>query len=177
MAATQDQRAQHSKNKDNRMYSVLKTIAIGMVLALSTSSIASAATPEAVVGTWALNLQKSTFSPGPAPKSQTRTYAETADGITLTMNGVAADGSPMSGMSTFKYDGKDYAISGSPDYDSLNLKRVNQSTVTSVQKKDGKVIGSTTRTLSAKGKVLTLTSKGKTAKGEAFHNVMVFDKQ
>ena len=159
------------------MYSVLKTIAIGMVLAVSTGSIASAATPDAVVGTWTMNLQKSTFSPGPAPKSQTRTYAETADGITLTISGVAADGSAVSGKSTFKYDGKDYAISGSPDYDTLNLRRVNQSTVTSVQKKDGKEIGSTTRTVSAKGKVMTLTSKGKSAKVEAFHNVMVFDKQ
>ena len=159
------------------MYSILKTIAIGMVLAVSTGSIAAAATPDAVVGTWTMNLQKSTFSPGPAPKSQTRTYAETADGITLTISGVAADGSAVSGKSTFKYDGKDYAISGSPDYDTLNLRRVNQSTVTSVQKKDGKEIGSTTRTVSAKGKVMTLTSKGKSAKGEAFHNVMVFDKQ
>ena len=66
---------------------------------------------------------------------------------------------------------------GSPDHDAISLKRINGSTVKSVQKKDGKVIGSTIRTVSAHGKVLTLSSKGKQAKGGSFHNIAVHDKQ
>jgi hypothetical protein len=157
---------------------IFKLLVIGATVALGSGATAFAASAsEPAVGTWVLNLEKSKFSPGPAPKSQTRTYTQSADGTTLTVTGVAADGSAMSGQSTFKYDGKDYAITGSPDYDTLALKKVNGHTVSSVQKKDGKVVGSTTRTISAHGKVLTLTSKGKNAKGASFHNVAVFDKQ
>ena len=132
--------------------------------------------PESAVGTWTLNTAKSKFTPGPAPKSQTRTYAETAQGTTMTFTGVAANGSPVSGQSTFKYDGKDYKITGSPDYDTLSLKRLN-GTVRVDLKKGGKVVGTTIRTLSGHGKVLTLASKGTGATGAAFDNVMVFDKQ
>ncbi len=95
----------------------------------------------------------------------------------MTFNGVTGDGASVSGQSTFKYDGKDYSITGSPDYDTLSLKRLNGTTVKSTLKKDGKVVGSTIRTLSAHGKVLTLSSKGKSAKGRTFHIVSVYDKQ
>jgi hypothetical protein len=39
-----------------------------------------------------LNTAKSKFSPGPAPKSDTRTYTATEQGITMTWKSVGADG-------------------------------------------------------------------------------------
>jgi len=159
----------------NRFFCML---VVGAVLAVGIGATAVAASaPDPAIGTWTLNVAKSKFSPGPAPTSATRTYAQTPDGIALTFSGVAADGSPTSGGSTFKYDGKDYPITGSPDYDTLSLKRVNRTTVKSVLKKDGKVIGFTTRTVTAHGKVLTLSSSGKDAKGTRFHQIAVYDKQ
>jgi len=159
----------------NRFFSML---VVGAVLAAGIGATAVAASaPDPAIGTWTLNVAKSKFSPGPAPKSATRTYAQTPDGIALTFSGVAADGSPTSGSSTFKYDGKEYPITGSPDYDTLVLKRVNGTTVKSLLKKDGKVIGYTTRTVTAHGKVLTLSSSGKDAKGTHFHQIAVYDKQ
>jgi hypothetical protein len=157
---------------------IYKLLVVGAIVALGSGATAfAAAASDPLVCTWVLNLEKSKFSPGPAPKSQIRTYAQSADGTTLTVNGVAADGSAMSGQSTFKYDGKDYPMTGSPDYDTLSLKKVNGNSVHSLQKKDGKVVGSTTRTISGHGKVLTLSSKGTNAKGGTYHNVAVFDKQ
>jgi hypothetical protein len=79
-------------------------------------------------------------------------------------------------QATFKYDGKDYPFTGSPDFDSIAVKRVNGNTVSSEQKQGGKVVGTSKRVISKDGKVLTLTSKGKNAKG-AFENVYVYDKQ
>ena len=159
----------------NRFFSML---VVGAVLAAGIGATAVAASaPDPAIGTWTLNVAKSKFSPGPAPKSATRTYAQTPDGIALTFSGVAADGSPTSGSSTFKYDGKEYPITGSPDYDTLVLKRVNGTTVKSLLKKDGKVIGYTTRTVTAHGKVLTLSSSGKDAKGARFHQIAVYDRQ
>jgi hypothetical protein len=161
--------------REDPMNKMLQMLVVGTIVTLGSGAVAVAA--ESMVGTWTLNLEKSKYVPGPAPKSQTRTYAQTADGTALTFSGVAADGSPVSGQSTFKYDGKDYPITGSPDYDTLTLKRINGSTVKSLQKKDGKVVGSTIRKISAHGKVLTLDSKGKSANGKSYHNVAVFDKQ
>ena len=157
------------------MNKMIQLLVVGTLVALGIGAPAFAA--ESMAGTWTLNLEKSKFVPGPAPKSQTRTYAETADGTALTFTGVAADGSTVSGQSTFKYDGKDYPITGSADYDSLSLKRINRSTVKSLQKKDGKVVGTTIRTISAHGKVLTLDSRGKGANGKSYQYIAVYDKQ
>jgi hypothetical protein len=40
-----------------------------------------------------------------------------ADGVSLSVKGVAADGAAISQESTFKYDGKAYAMKGAADYD------------------------------------------------------------
>lgn len=160
------------------MRTILRALLVGTVVAFGVSVVASAAdAADPIVGTWTLNLAKSKFNPGPALKSQTRTYAQTAKGIELTLKGVAADGSAMSAHSTFKYDGKDYPYTGVSYFDSLSLKQVDAHTVTSTQKMAGKVVGTTTRTLSADGKVLTLASKGTNAKGAQFDDLMVYDRQ
>jgi type IV secretory pathway VirJ component len=160
------------------MKRALQMLLVGAVIAAGVGALARAAdATDSVVGTWTLNLAKSKYTPGPAPKSQTRTYAETADGISLTVTGVAADGSPISQQSTFKYDGKKYAITGSPDYDTLSLTRVNASTVKSQMLRADKHVGDTTRSISHNGKVLTLATKGTNAQGKHYDFVAVFDKQ
>jgi hypothetical protein len=160
------------------MRTFFRTLLIGTVLAIGgTAVVAVADTSDPVVGTWKLNLAKSKFSPGPAPKSQTRAYVATADGIEMMYTGVAADGSSVNGKSTFKYDGKDYPISGAADYDTLSLKRIDATTIESTQKKAGKATGKTVRTVSGDGKFLTLKSKGTDAKGKTYENEMVFDRQ
>jgi len=155
------------------MKTLLQTVGLAAMLAFT--SVAIAANP--VVGTWQLNLAKSKFSPGPAPKTDTRTYTESADSITMIWKSVAADGKEMNVKSTFKTDGKDYPLTGSANFDTLSLKQVDSHTVHSIQKKGGKVIGETTRTVSKDGKELTLTSKGTGADGVAYNNVMVYDRK
>jgi hypothetical protein len=156
---------------------LVKALLVLSVLAFGSALAVAADAPEAVVGTWTLNLAKSTFSPGPAPKSMTRKYTQSAEGISVSLSGVAADGSAISQHSTFKYDGKDYAYAGSPIFDSLSLERVDANTVKAIQKRGGKPVGTTVRTVSADGKVLTLVTKGTTATGVAYDDTTVFDKQ
>jgi hypothetical protein len=154
----------------------MTTIILGTVLAcagVATTAVAA----DSVAGTWTLNTAKSTFDPGPAPKSQTRTYTEDSDGTQVTVTGTGADGSAISQQSTFKYDGKAYGWSGSPDFDAISLKRVNGSTVTAVLMKAGKRVGSTTRTISGHGKILKLSTKLTGADGKSQTIVAVFDKQ
>jgi hypothetical protein len=44
------------------------------------------------VGTWKLNVEKSKYNPGPAPKSLTRTLETQGDNVKYTFDGVSAEG-------------------------------------------------------------------------------------
>jgi ABC-type transport system substrate-binding protein len=128
-------------------------------------------------GTWKLDVAKSKFSPGPAPKSATVTYEETADGIKRSGETINADGTKTSFSYTAKYDGKDYPVTGSDTFDTISVKKINEHTVAATLKKSGKVVNTARRVVSKDGKTMTLTLNGTNAKGEKIHNVQVFDKQ
>jgi hypothetical protein len=156
------------------MQMIFKTLLIGAILAIGTSSALAA---DAAIGTWKLNLAKSTFSPGPAPKSQTRTYAESAQGIALTVKTTAADGKESSTTLTFKEDGKPYPASGNPDFDMVSVKRVDALTIHSTQTKAGATVGTAVRTVSKDGKTLKFAQKLTHADGVKTDDVSVYDKQ
>ena len=157
---------------------LLQSLTIGAMLAFALTSVASAAdAPDPLIGTWKLNLDKSKFAAGNAPKSMTRTYAAAAGGTAMTITGVGPDGSAVNQSATLTYDGKDDAWTGSTTYDAVSLKKVNGTTVKGELKKDGKVVGHSTRTITDKGKVLTISTALKTAKGGTTHDVAVYDKQ
>src|SRR6476469_171 len=65
------------------------------------------------LGTWKLDLAKSTYQQGKAPSSETRTYLATDDGgIQMTAATVLASGTKQPSGYRAKYDGKDYPYSG-----------------------------------------------------------------
>src|ERR1017187_8758904 len=127
------------------MQTIFKTLLVGAILALGTNAALAA---DAAVGTWNLNLAKSTFSPGPAPKSQTRIYAESAQGMTLTIKTTTTDGKESTATLTFKEDGKPYPVSGNPDFDMVSVTRVDALTVHSTQTKAGAAVGTGVSTVS-----------------------------
>ena len=159
------------------MRELLVRAVLAIVSATGGAAIAAAAAPDPVIGTWQLNVSKSKFTPGPAPKSETRTYSQSGPSITLVIKRVGADGNEMTSQATYQLDGKDYPWTGDPSFDSLSVKQVDSNTVKFTQKKAGKVVSTGSRTVSKDGKTLTLKSKGTTAKGEKSENVGVFDKQ
>ncbi len=156
------------------MKTMLKTLFVGTMLMIGTGA-ALAADP--VLGTWNLNVAKSTFSPGPALKSQTRSYAESAQGTMLTLKTTAADGKESTLTLTFKDDGKPYAVSGNPDFDMVSVTRVDASTVHSSQTKGGATVGTGVRKVSKDGKTLTFSQKGTHANGVKYADVLVYDRQ
>ena len=156
------------------MQTVFKALLVVSILAV-TAGPALAADP--VVGTWKLNLAKSTFSPGPAPKSQTRTYAESPQGMTLTVKTIAVDGTQSTTTLTFKEDGKPYPASGNPDFDKVSVTRVDPLTVHSTQTKAGATVGAAVRKVSQDGKTLTFAQKGTHAAGGKYDNISVYDRQ
>ena len=154
------------------IHAVLAIVAAGSGLA-----IAAAPASDPVVGTWQLNISESTFTAGPALKSQTRTYSQSGQSISLVMKTVGADGKEVTGQTTYQLDGKDYPVTGTPDYDSLSAQQVDSNTAKFTFTKGGKAVGTSSRTVSKDGKTLTSNIKVTTAKGEESESVLVFDKQ
>jgi hypothetical protein len=158
------------------MKAMLASVFLGVLLTIGGAASAAGTAADPVVGTWTLNVAKSTFSAGPALKSQTRIYSQSAQGITLNMKTVGADGKETTTQTTYRLDGKDYPVT-SPDYDSLSGKQIDANTAEFTLKRAGKAVGTTRRTVSKDGKTLTATSKVNNAKGEALEDRTVFDKQ
>jgi hypothetical protein len=150
-----------------------------LVAALVTAlpaTLFAAADVDPLVGTWKLNLTKSTFRPGPGPKGQLRIYRRSDDAEQLVSRGVGSDGKPTLVQYTARYDGSDYHMTGSSGGDRIALKRIDALTTESIQKRDGQAAITAVRTISKDGKTLTVVTKGTTSKGEAIDATMVFDR-
>ena len=135
-----------------------------------------AQSPQQLFGTWKLNPAKSTFSPGPAPKSMTVTYSPAGFGMKIVVDVVPAEGAPQHWVMTPMYDGADHPVTGNPDVDTISIRRISDTKGESTFKKAGKVMAINVRTLSADGKTLTIETKGTTADGKPRHDVVVYDK-
>jgi hypothetical protein len=149
--------------------------AIVLLAATFISGIAMAADP--VVGTWTLDVAKSKFTPGPAPKSATRVYTESADGVTLDSKTVGADGKETSLHVSYKGDGQSHPFSGNPDADSLTAKSASPRVWNFKLTKAGKVVGTVHRVVSADGKTLTVKNKGTHSDGTAYEDRLTFTRQ
>ena len=129
------------------------------------------------LGTWKLNVAKSKYVPGPAPKSLTLKFEASQDAITLTTDGVDAERKPTHGSYTSKFDGKDVPWEGNPDADTSAPKKTDDNTFENVWKKGGKVTITSKAVVSKDGKTYTLSYTGKNAKGETVNTTEVFEKQ
>jgi hypothetical protein len=160
------------------MRAILRALVVGTTLAAFGSAATFAAPAiDPVVGTWKLNVEKSTYNPGPARKSETRTYEGTAEGNTVSWTGVSATGKAVSAHNSFNFDGKDYPTVGSGDYDTISAKHVDPFTVETVLKRAGVIVGHSRRVVSKDGKILTLTVNWTNSMGVAFTEVRVYDRQ
>jgi hypothetical protein len=129
-------------------------------------------------GVWKLNLAKSKFSPGPAPKEATVTVEAAGPGRKVTVNAVAGDGTPLKWGYSGNFDGKDIRVTGdNPDADVVILKRLSANTTRSTWKKADKRTLVNGISVSADGKTLTVAQQGVNAKGQTVKNTQVFDKQ
>jgi hypothetical protein len=154
---------------------------VGLILAaaLAAQAAQAAAPATSMIGsTWVLNTAKSKFTPGPAWRSQTRTYRFGPGGeLIVEWVGVGGHGEPMHVSFESSLDGKDYPVTGSANYDALSEVRVDDSTIRSEEKRGGKVVGVAIVKRSADGKVMTITDEGTDRKGEKFSQLLVFERQ
>jgi hypothetical protein len=152
-------------------------VALAMCLLAAATPVASAQ-DDLHVGTWKLNLEKSTFSPGPPPQSQTLWYKAERRGLTALLQGVDAAGKPIypdSSNFIINFDGRDHPTS-QLNFDSSAWTRISASEYVVKRKKAGKIVLTSTNVISRDGKTMTITTKGVGADGRSIHNVRVYDK-
>lgn len=155
----------------------LSTFIFGCIAGLALSTAHATSSSDPVLGTWQLNVARSQFTPGPGWRSQIRIYRAIPEGVAVTWTGIDAKGEKMRVRYTYAYDGRDYPMRGSASYDTLNAVRVDERTVRSEEKRDGKTVGIALRTVSPDGKVLTISDEGTNRKGQKFSQLLVFDRQ
>src|SRR4051794_29912337 len=142
---------------------------------------AAAAQIETRVGTWELDLAKSTFSPGLPPQRQTLTYRSAGPQWTMLLQGVDASGKPINldvNNLLINFDGRDHATPNA-DFDTTSWKRKDKDAreYLVIRKRGDKVVLTSTNVLSPDGKTMTITTIGTNGAGQPVHNVSVYQKQ
>jgi hypothetical protein len=151
--------------------SILVLVAVACVPAFAQSNPA--------IGTWKLNVEKSKYNPGPAPKSLMRTLEAQGENVKYSFEGVSAEGTGVAYSFTVAFDGKESPITGSMPggADAISIKRIDASTFEATLTKAGKVIGTAKSEISKNGKVTTVTAQGTNAEGQTTTSSAVYDKQ
>jgi len=160
----------------------MKRILYGLAMVVVSAALSNGlmAQTSPFVGTWKLNVAKSKFEGGPAPKSLTRTVTAEGGGLKYAFEGVTADGSKVSYSFTSKLDGTDSAVNGSgmpAGADTVALKKTSATTTEGTMKKGGKEVGKASSELSKDGKTTTVVTTAKTADGKELKATSVYEKQ
>jgi hypothetical protein len=156
---------------------ILSMLAAATLVIVSATAQGQATDPW--IGTWKTNLTKSTFSPGPIPKTPATVTIESApNGIKMTIDGADAKGQPTHTESVSTFDGKDTPVDRAPALNTTEaLKRIDGRTFEAQGKVGGKPTVTTRVVVSADGKTMTATQTGQNIKGQAIKNVIVLEKQ
>ena len=151
-----------------------RAVLVGVVLlALVFSPLHGAAQSNPRLGTWKLNLAKSKYEHGVAPKDETRTYsAWQGDGVSVSIVATTMSGEKQTTTFSNKYDGKDNPYRG-PAGDTISVKG-DGVTSDAVVKKAGKVTQTTHSVVSKDGKTMTMMAS---YPDNAKTDMRIYDKQ
>lgn len=159
------------------MCSHFPSFLIPVLLLLSSPRAQEPAAQDIVLGTWVLDVEKSSYDPGPPPRSQTRTYEAHPKGVKATITTVNARGRSLTAEYVADYDSIEYPLTGSTQVDAIALKRITDYVAEATLLHARKVIGTARRQISMDGKTMTITYNGIDQEGRQVHNVAVYAKK
>ena len=162
---------------NRRRFLLLAVVLTAPCLAHVAIDDAFAQSTNAFIGTWQLNVPKSTYRPGPKPKSGVLKVEYSGNMRKSVFDSVTADGSQMRSEYAAPEDGKDYPLKGNPNADMLALRRVAPGTIARIDKRRGQVVMVMMLRLSGDGKTMTVTQEGVTGAGEMVNNTLLFEKR
>ena len=148
-------------------------------LAFAAIPLTSAAqTPSTWFGSWTLNVERSTYDPGPPPyKRATYTIEPWGDGMKVVYDMVH----PRGGVTHLEWqgriDGKDYPLQGIDAFVTYAYNQLSPGVYETIVKMGGRVAAKSTVTVSADGKTMTTTTKGVDSSGRAVTTLTVYERQ
>jgi hypothetical protein len=160
---------------DRRSLTLAGISLLGLLLGAPQISFAQSSNP--MVGTWKLNLEKSKFASGPAPKSLTLNYQPDGQNFKNIAQGVDPQGNQVTGTYLHIYDGQSHPTTGVPGVDASAYTRVNANTVIFSRSKEGKLVAVGVIVISPDGKTNTVTNTGAGVTSGIGTDVSVFEKQ
>lgn len=159
-----------------RQTCLFAVLALGLIVVLAGTTLAQSS--NSISGTWKLNLAKSTYAAGTAPKSAAFTVEVAGAGFKVTVDVATADGTVQHWGFTGNYDGKDYPVTGNSPYgDVVAPTRIDANTTRYIYKKGGTVTVTQTHAVSSDGKTDTITGTSTNAQGQTVNTMRVYDKQ
>src|ERR1051325_9819362 len=116
----------------------MKSILVAWLLLAASGRAAGQAPP--ALPEWTLNLARSTFDPGPPPKSITTTLFTAGRHVKVVSKIVDAKNR----VSVVEYraapDGEEVPVTGTRAYDSVSIKSIDANTTEATRRKNGKVV-------------------------------------
>ena len=154
----------------------MKRLIAGLVGVLAFSVLVSGqADPQ--LGTWVLDPARSSYDPGPAPRSQTVIYTQIGRGVRVTGQGLTADGKPISTEFSYSFDGREHQARGFADWNSLKAEQLGPNTIKYTRMLKGEEVQTVTRTISADGRTATVVVKGVDAQDREVNNRQIYVKK
>ena len=151
-------------------------VLVNLIGVLGVGAVLLAQVSEPLFGTWKLDVEKSKYTPGPAPKNSTKRYEPYKGGVKATQDTTTAKGDKQHIEIEGALDGKDYPATGNPEIDTYSFKKTGDRSYEIVQKKAGKSVYTVRTTVAPDGKSRTVTQKGTNGQGKAVDNSMYWER-
>jgi hypothetical protein len=148
---------------------------IARLALLPVLAAASALATDPCLGSWRLDLARSVYDPGPPPRSITSVYEDAGSGATrVTVQVVPAEGKRYTMTWIARYDGHQYTVFGSPEWDTVEYRVLDPRTVEFAFRRAGKIMSAGRRVLAADGTTYTSYAEGVGAGGRPFNDTSFY---
>ena len=136
------------------------------------------AQPSEWFGTWKLNLEKSVYTPGPAPYKRARMKVESlpSDRVRFSYDFVYPRGGVQHLEWDGRFDGNDYIVQGADEHLTYAYRQTGTRTYEITAKLNSRVTAVATVTIAPDGSTLTTTTRRGNARGQEMTNTTVYEK-
>jgi hypothetical protein len=147
---------------EDPMINVRSACCAGALVAVLCAAVAAQEHPttsdsDPVIGIWQLDLAKSKYTPGPAPRREVRTYEYEHEGVKATIVTIDANGQEAMVEYVASYNDVVALVTGSEQVDAIKMRRINDTTAESTLSYQGRAVGTARRVIAPDGKSMTIT--------------------
>jgi hypothetical protein len=153
----------------------MKHVCLGVVIAAGLTLPAFGQGVDPLIGTWKMNLEKSTAVGPPLNRSETLNWTGEGQNFIDTIDAVDAQGRAFKQVNIHIYDGMSHPTTGNPNYDATAYTRTGN-IINLTRFKNGKPVA-VGQEIIAPGKTLTLITGGIDQNNQPYYRVVVYDRQ